>query len=99
MIKMYFIKNGFHAFCQEHENKNTKQNGILQTVPGSHLFTFVKNGYQIEFNALRFHIFFSLNFAEFQSTFLTKRQTSIIWWRKANNITKFRTEKSKQMRT
>ena len=33
----------------------------LQTVPGSHLFTFVKSRYQIEFNALRFHIFFQLS--------------------------------------
>ena len=31
---------------------------LMQTVAGSHLFTFVKNRYQIEFNALQFHIFF-----------------------------------------
>ena len=45
---------------------------ILQTVPGSHLFTFVKNRYQIDFNALRFHRFFSHKFCGFSVNFIDK---------------------------
>ena len=32
---------------------------VLQTVAGSYLLTFVKNRYQIEFDVLQFHRFFS----------------------------------------
>ena len=71
-LRIYLIDKSFWAFHFFI--------GQMQTVPGSHLFTSVKNRYKIEFNPLRF---LSHQFCGISVTFLTKRQTSINWWKKA----------------
>jgi len=77
-MQLYDINTNFVSKMQPLKYLPPHLKFFFQTVPGWHMFTFVKYRYQIEFNALRFHRFFSHKFCGILVNFFDKNQISMI---------------------